>query len=139
MNAYCTLPQLYQRYDRRMLFDLGNDQDQRQANDSLAQALLDQEASFFDMALAGRYTLPLVPMPEAFTAAVAAKAVEAHYGRRGKQPEGVQKDIDRANALLEQIRKGEFQLPGISRPQPALAIPQRPWGSWGSCWRRGWW
>lgn len=133
-NAYCTVQDLFARYDSRTILQLSNDNNALQANQDNMQVLLDDAASDFESYIDQRYNLSNVraasPMPNRIKAFVCNRAAFNHFARRERMPKFLEALYRLDTEWITKVQQGKINLPTITRAAaPIVADSSRPDGS----------
>ena len=120
-NAYCTIAQMLNYFDVRVInglcSDAGVQGDVETASDSAAlrlQEMLDAAASEVESYLYGRIALPITAtIPILLRRLVVGKTAEMIYMRRADSPEAFKGMADWANDWLDKFRLRKVTLPSI--------------------------
>jgi phage gp36-like protein len=108
--SYATIDDLKKQLPEDMLVQLTDDAGAGAIDAVVADNALETAAVEIDGYLAGRYTLPLSPVPAVVVKLAVDIAVYNLYARRGGPPEHWQKRYDNTIRFLERIGDGRIGL-----------------------------
>lgn len=116
--AYCTTTDLYSQISESDIIAITDDAGAGAINsDIVEQAIADGDAEI-NAHIAGRYTVPIDPVPEIIKKLSVDFAIYRLSGRRGMSiPEDRKANYNNGVALLRDIQKGDATL-GVSTPDP---------------------
>ena len=116
--AYCTQADLQEQVSEAILIQLTDDANGGAVDSSVvARAIADADAEI-DSYCAGRYSVPLSPVPAIILKLAVDIAIYNLYARRKGATEDRQKRYDNAVRLLKDIARGLVAL-GATTPAPA--------------------
>ena len=107
--AYTTRQDMERRYTLELLAELTDDATGQVVDDAILSAILDAASGEADMHLAAAgWTTPVSPVPSWLKTITETIAIYLLYQRRGRIPESVTKDYERALSRLQAIAKQEL-------------------------------
>lgn len=130
-NPYCSVAQLGDLYDLRVLGMLSNDNSSKTVLQSRVQLLLDMQASEMESHVDGRWDLGAVRAnpPPVLMKWVGASTMGRLYARRNDMPKEVAADVEWSETWIAMLRKGEIKLPGFDRANGPFKIGRPSCGS----------
>ena len=130
--AYCTLPDVVQRFPQQSVIELTDDDLTGEVVYSVFDSAASDAAELMDSYLRGRYALPLAtPFPPLIIQVAVDLTIYRLYSRRFDQamPEEISKRYDRALKTLREIQSGTARLFDSSEaPPPVLVIGNKAEG-----------
>ncbi|WP_051554371.1 gp436 family protein [Desulfobulbus elongatus] len=114
--AYSDLAALQERVPAQTLIDLTDDAGADQVDQGVIDRAVADADTEIDSYLAGRYRVPVAPVPDLLRRLSLDLAVEILYGRRPDidVPKSVASAAQNARSLLRRIAAKEAHLPGVS-------------------------
>ncbi len=114
--AYSDLTGLRQRMPEQTLIDLTDDVGAGAIDEDVTDRAIADADTEIDSYIAGRYAVPVSPVPDLLQRLSLDLAVEILYGRRPDldMPEGVKTAAKNARALLVRIAAKQAHLPGVA-------------------------
>lgn len=122
MTAYATQQDLIDRYGADELLQLTDRARTGSIDATVVARALNDASTEIDGYLAGRYQLPLSPVPEAIGRLVCDMA--RFYLFDDRVPDAVQKRYDNAVAYLKLVANGTVQLDAATNGAPAQTVQQ---------------
>ncbi len=109
--AYTTRKDMERRYAFETLAELTDDATGQVIDDTILDAILDAASGEADMHLAAAgWETPVNPVPAWLKTITETIAIYLLYQRRGRVPESVSKDYERALSRLQAIAKQEIKI-----------------------------
>ncbi len=114
--AYSDLASLRQRMPEQVIIDLTDDQHTGLVNEEPVDRAIADADTEIDSYLAGRYSVPVDPVPALLQRLSLDLSVESLYGRQPAldMPEAVKTAAKNARALLARIAAKDAHLPGVA-------------------------
>lgn len=113
--AYCTLSDIQYAMDEADVIRYTDDDDVGIVNTQVVEKAISDAGALVDAYLAGRYAVPLDPVPDVINWAACDIAVYKISSRRGIAPEEVRQKFDDAVKFLDRLASGKGELPGASQ------------------------